>query len=461
MHMKDKTKPIPGIATAISSDKNELTTHSEGIIANVSNPKKVTETTVFEAASLSKPVFAYIVLKLAQREILDLDKPLYTYFPKDDGFGPPDMRENENYKKLTARMILSHQAGLPNEVPPGTSLDYISPVGTRFDYSGVAYQFLGEVVEKLTSKSLETLAQEAFANLGMTRSSFMPPTACCFIKLSDNAPKPTPETIHLILEGATDLHNQLSIIYHQDKLYVAKKTKDGQLQIVEKDSNQVSERSLEAMKKQFYEIPNNSFWLSKPLPVEARELTLLTEIVGHPPEHAETIAIGHDAEGEVNPNKRFYIVHPGGSLYTTASDYAKFLNACTTDPAIRKELFKPALSSLSGKDSKAMLKGVKPEVLEKLSWGPGVGLLTNADGHLIAFHWGDNGSGRNLAAMNLTTGKNIVCLTNSANGSRAFWKHAEPVVGELSSLRQWLSQREGLHSRYKTTPARREKTSLF
>jgi CubicO group peptidase (beta-lactamase class C family) len=64
--------------------------------------------TVFEAASLSKPVFAYLALRLADRGELDLDRPLadlfdYSRFGKD-----------ERARRITARMVLSHGTGLPN-----------------------------------------------------------------------------------------------------------------------------------------------------------------------------------------------------------------------------------------------------------------------------------------------------------------------------------------------------------
>jgi CubicO group peptidase (beta-lactamase class C family) len=126
---------IPGIATAIISNQGKVMTQSVG----------VTNSTVFEAASLSKPVFAYIVLKLAQDGKINLDIPLYKY----GHFGPPELRTHENYEKLTARTILSHQAALPNE---SSSPEFISDVkvGEKFHYSGIAYQFLGEVVQSIT-----------------------------------------------------------------------------------------------------------------------------------------------------------------------------------------------------------------------------------------------------------------------------------------------------------------------
>lgn len=521
-----KTTRIPAIATAIISD-GTIKTQSVGVL-NIDNSEKVTDSTVFEAASLSKPVFAYIVLKLAQDEKInfDLDTPLYKY----SDFGPPEMRSDlhlmsslpddlspfhgkyillkvdnprlifidqeskqvdvninnfnglteelkqsnslddgtiialnheefeklitlnggstpasDNYRQLTARMILSHQAGLPNEFnPPKVPLNYVSPAGTKFDYSGEAYQFLSEVVQHITSKSLETLAQEEFTNIGMTNSSFMPPTGCSLIKLPDEA-EPTPETIQEILKGTSDRHGQLSIIYHQNKLYVAERAEDGQIQMPEKDFSQVKESSLAAMKEHFAEIRNNPFWLSRPISVEARELPFVTDIVGHPPEHAATtIAMGHNQDNTVNLKQRFYTVHPAASLYTTAEDYAKFLGKCATDDFIRKNMFHPTVTSLVDKDTKAMDNKVPTEVLNQLAWGVGIGLQRNPDGSFIAFHWGDNKTGRNLAAINLKTNEAVVCLTNSANGPAAFLAIAEPVVGDLSVTSQWLSKREGL-----------------
>ena len=50
-------------------------------------------TTCFYAASLSKSLFAYIVMQLADKGLIDLDKPLYTYLPKP-------LPEYEDYKDL-------------------------------------------------------------------------------------------------------------------------------------------------------------------------------------------------------------------------------------------------------------------------------------------------------------------------------------------------------------------------
>ena len=64
--------------------------------------------TVFQAASLSKPVFAYIVLKMAYEGLLDLDVPLATYTDIER------FEDKERARLLTARMVLCHVTGLSN-----------------------------------------------------------------------------------------------------------------------------------------------------------------------------------------------------------------------------------------------------------------------------------------------------------------------------------------------------------
>lgn len=133
----------------------------------------VTTATIYEAASLSKVAFAYIVLKMAERGEIDLDAPLHTLSKK--GFGPPALRNTDEYYQLTARMILSHQSGLPNWFTSDVGEKYLQSPGTSFHYSGVAFCLLNEVVEEVTGKTLERLAQTEFKTIGMHNSSFFQP----------------------------------------------------------------------------------------------------------------------------------------------------------------------------------------------------------------------------------------------------------------------------------------------
>ncbi len=126
----------------------------------------VTPTTAFEAGSLTKPLFAYAVLKLVEAGALDLDRPLAAYLPQPYGDAPCLAR-------ITARHALSHTSGLPNWRAP-TGLACAFAPGTGFSYSGEGYLYLQTVVERITGRPLhEFLARALFAPLGIRDSEMM------------------------------------------------------------------------------------------------------------------------------------------------------------------------------------------------------------------------------------------------------------------------------------------------
>lgn len=134
--------------------------------------------TVFRAASLSKPVFAYLVMKLADEGVLDLDTPLYRYLEKPLPEYPAysSFRDDGRYRQLTARLLLSHQGGLPNwrRVRPNGPIGFHSRPGDHFAYSGEGYALLQFVVESVTGRDLATLARDrVFGPLGMNDTSFL------------------------------------------------------------------------------------------------------------------------------------------------------------------------------------------------------------------------------------------------------------------------------------------------
>ncbi len=157
---------IPGVQlVCIKGNKEESV--NLGTISKDSD-KKVTAHTIFEAASLSKCVFAYTVLRLYDRAIINLDTPLVQYIGAYDRFDPADTR----YAKITARMVLRHTTGLPNWGGDKFAELIFTPDST-YSYSGEGFQYLQRVVEKLTGKSLDEIAQqEVFIPLGMTNSSY-------------------------------------------------------------------------------------------------------------------------------------------------------------------------------------------------------------------------------------------------------------------------------------------------
>ena len=128
----------------------------------------VTADTIFEAASLSKPVFASIVLSLVREGVFDLDRPLSEYLELPN---PADARA----RTITARHALSHTAGWRNwRFARDHTLTADFDPGARFSYSGEGYYFLQRAVERVTGRGLLRLARERiFGPLGMTRTGFM------------------------------------------------------------------------------------------------------------------------------------------------------------------------------------------------------------------------------------------------------------------------------------------------
>jgi len=130
---------------------------------------------VFQAASLSKVVFAYMVNKMADASEIDLDKPLYEY---------TDIKrftDSVNAQKITARMVLEHRTGLPNwsESPsskewPESPIEFKFAPDSCFGYSGEGFAFLQRAVESIKGKEIEQIAKEmVFEPLGMKNSSYI------------------------------------------------------------------------------------------------------------------------------------------------------------------------------------------------------------------------------------------------------------------------------------------------
>ena len=102
-----KEANIPGASVALIRDGKIVWSGGIGV-KNVQTKKAVTNETIFEAASLTKPVVAYAVLKLADAGKLDLDVPLNKYLP-----GNYDAGDDTRINQITARHVLSHQSGFP------------------------------------------------------------------------------------------------------------------------------------------------------------------------------------------------------------------------------------------------------------------------------------------------------------------------------------------------------------
>ena len=135
-------------------------------------------------ASLSKSVFAVLVMKLVEEGVINLDKPLQDYLPKAIYEYTPtkkwhdnyiDLKNDSLYKQITARMCLDHTTGFHNwrwfEADQKLRVNF--KPGTKYSYSGEGLVYLQVVLEKMLGRSLEDLMQEKiFTPSGMNMSSY-------------------------------------------------------------------------------------------------------------------------------------------------------------------------------------------------------------------------------------------------------------------------------------------------
>ncbi|NOW96890.1 serine hydrolase [Mucilaginibacter sp. SG564] len=181
-HIMDAAQ-VQGLELAILNNNKIAYVQAYGFRNKPQNALADTSTIVY-AASFSKAVFGYLVMKLVEEKIIDLDRPLYRYLKKPIADYPyfADLKIDERWKLITARMCLSHTSGLPNVRifdPITSEMDTLRPMkiyftpGSKYAYSGEGFKFLQMVIEDITHKSMEQLAQEKiFEPLGMTRTGY-------------------------------------------------------------------------------------------------------------------------------------------------------------------------------------------------------------------------------------------------------------------------------------------------
>jgi CubicO group peptidase (beta-lactamase class C family) len=174
-------KNIPGAVLLAGTRDKVVFAKSYGNRAVEPAKEPMTDDTIFDLASLSKPIgCATSVLILIDRGKISLTDPVAKHLPE---FG------NNGKEKITVEMLLRHHGGL---IPDNSMKDYVgthaemidrvmklkptSEPGTKFAYTDVGFIVLGELVKRVSGKPLETFAkEEIFTPLGMKDTSYLPP----------------------------------------------------------------------------------------------------------------------------------------------------------------------------------------------------------------------------------------------------------------------------------------------
>ena len=153
---------VPGCSVALL--QGGQVTHSA--VSGAAGAAPVTEGTLFECASLTKPLFAVLALQLADEGLLALDESV----PAQLGGEP--WSQDPDFAKITPRHILSHSSGLPDW--HSRPMPMLFAPGTAYSYSGQGYYLLQHLAEKITGKSLpELFAGHVFTPFQMHRSAVL------------------------------------------------------------------------------------------------------------------------------------------------------------------------------------------------------------------------------------------------------------------------------------------------
>jgi len=161
---------VPGLSIVLIRDNQIAWAKAFGVRV-AGQPEKVDTETVFEAASMSKPMFSYAVFKLVEKELFDLDRPLDEYLPA------PYLADRRFANRINGRMVMLHRTGLPNWREGSWRND--DPLllkcepDSRFTYSGEGFLYLQRAVEQITRKPVAEWMQVRLLDpLKMHRSSY-------------------------------------------------------------------------------------------------------------------------------------------------------------------------------------------------------------------------------------------------------------------------------------------------
>jgi len=320
-----KKADVPGVSLALIKDGKTYWVHSFGV-KNTETQQPVTNDTVFEAASLSKPVLAYAVLKLVDERKIDLDTPLTRYLP-----GTYDVSGDDRINQITARIVLSHRTGFPNWRGDGPLKIYFKP-GEHFSYSGEGFVYLGKVVEHITGMPLnDFIKKTVFDPLGMTSSSYI--------------------------------------------------------------------------------------WR---------------------PDYDERAATGHNGDEKIQKKYKPKQVNAAASLHTTASDYARLIEAILNGTGLKPATRKAMLTAQVAVDPECTnCTNTEPKTLSReVFWGLGVGLQKTAQGQSF-WHWGDNGAFKCYMVAYIKQKTGLVMFTNSENGLAIREDVVETALGGAQPAFEW------------------------
>lgn len=181
---------MPGAVVLIGGKNGVVFKKAYGFSWLVPEKKPMTTETIFDLASVTKPVAtATSIMILLERGYISLEDEVRKYIPE---FKP---YVDENGKEYHAKIyhLLTHTSGLPDytnadsirakygyPAPEGTieticNLPRFAPPGKEFKYSCLGFITLAEIVKRVTGKNIAEFSKEnIFKPLGMNKTTYNP-----------------------------------------------------------------------------------------------------------------------------------------------------------------------------------------------------------------------------------------------------------------------------------------------
>lgn len=149
------------------------------VVSGCSSARPLRAEALFQAASLTKPVIAFLALKLVRDGKLDLSTPVSRYLPegyahRQNPFGGTntpkfDLVPASTLARIPLATLLNHSSGLPNWTNGALAPEFVP--GQRWQYSGEGYVLLQAVISAVTGLDIELcVSKYVFDPLGMRHS---------------------------------------------------------------------------------------------------------------------------------------------------------------------------------------------------------------------------------------------------------------------------------------------------
>lgn len=175
---------LPGFAIGVV--KNGKLIYAKGFgVAKLGGTQAITSKSLFHMASVTKTFVATAMMQLSEKGKIDLDAPVIRYLPYFK-------LNDERYRTITIRQMLSHTSGIPDtvnynwdkpEYDAGALERFVRSIadqklvfapGEKFAYSNTAYEMLGDVIAKVSGESFEDYVQHNILTpLGMKDSTLL------------------------------------------------------------------------------------------------------------------------------------------------------------------------------------------------------------------------------------------------------------------------------------------------